>query len=1075
MNSLRGPPLTEALAQQLLDFSRDLDVGLLEAVVNTVYSPTTPQQQALANQTLMQFKALPDAWTRVDRIIELSTNQQTKYFGLSILEETIKTKWKSLPPEQREAIKGYIVGLVISTSTNVQMVVEQKLYLQKMNQILVQILKQEWPHNWQSFIPDIVAASRTNETMCQNNMVILKLLSEEVFDFSSGQMTHRKARKLKDTMCEQFGEVFQLCMFVLDNTSSNVLIKATLETLLRFLSWIPLGYMFETDLISRLHKYLGIPQFRNIALQCLTEIGCVKLEPGQYASQLGLLYMQTLESLKIMVPPGTNMPRAYRTGTSEEQDFVRFLSLFFTGFLKEHAQLLETTEEAQAGLLQGLEYLVQISDVDETEIFKICLEYWNSLAEGLYNESPYTVSTMQGGLMLNTPQTPRRGLYAPVLSKVRHVMISHMVKPEEVLIVENESGEIVREFMPQHTDTLNQYRAMRETLVYLTHLDCVDTKNIMTERLHRQTDESQWSWKSLNTLCWAVGSISGAMSEEDEKGFLVTVIKYLLMLVEMKRGKDNKAVVASNIMYIVGQYPRFLRAHWKFLKTVVHKLFEFMHETHEGVQDMACDTFIKIAQKCRRYFVAHQQGEPQPFIDEILSQMNTIICDLQPQQIHTFYEAVGYMISAQMDPMVRENLIDRLMVLPNSSWEQNIQLATQNLQAFVSDPERIKQVINVLKTNVAACSSIGQSFVIQLGRIYMDLLSLYRCMSEIISQNIATQGPDAIKNHHVKQLRLVKKETLKLIDTFLGRTDNGDMTVVRDNFVPPLLDVVLSDYRASIPAAREPEVLSVLATLISALKGQLLDKVPAILDAVFECTLDMINKDLSEFPDHRTNFFKMLEAIVTGDCFAALFVIPEGSFRLVMESIYWAMKHTMRNVSETGLNILMEMLRSIVGTQAAPFFYQSFYLSTLEHIFATLADSAYQSGFKQLCDILALMLSYAEENVITTPLAADQPPGTPASVFVRQYLANLLSGAFPNVPRQQLEMIIERMCLEYKDPEAFKTVMQDFLVRIKADGTDELEVLEEQQTLVQEKEKRQRAVQAIPGMLNPYANDTMAD
>jgi hypothetical protein len=47
--------------------------------------------------------------------------------------------------------------------------------------------------------------------------------------------------------------------------------------------------------------------------------------------------------------------------------------------------------------------------------------------------------------------------------------------------------------------------------------------------------------------------------EDDEKRFLVTVIKDLLGLCEMKRGKDNKAVIASNIMYIVGQYPRFLR------------------------------------------------------------------------------------------------------------------------------------------------------------------------------------------------------------------------------------------------------------------------------------------------------------------------------------------------------------------------------------------------------------------------------------------------------------------------------------------------------------------------------------
>lgn len=36
---------------------------------------------------------------------------------------------------------------------------------------------------------------------------------------------------------------------------------------------------------------------------------------------------------------------------------------------------------------------------------------------------------------------------------------------------------------------------------------------------------SQFTWNNLNTLCWAIGSISGAMNEEEEKRFLVTVIK----------------------------------------------------------------------------------------------------------------------------------------------------------------------------------------------------------------------------------------------------------------------------------------------------------------------------------------------------------------------------------------------------------------------------------------------------------------------------------------------------------------------------------------------------------------------
>ena len=56
------------------------------------------------------------------------------------------------------------------------------------------------------------------------------------------------------------------------------------------------------------------------------------------------------------------------------------------------------------------------------------------------------------------------------------------------------------------------------------------------------------SWNGLNTLCWAIGSISGSMMEEQENRFLVTVIRDLLNLCEITRGKDNKAVIASNIM-----------------------------------------------------------------------------------------------------------------------------------------------------------------------------------------------------------------------------------------------------------------------------------------------------------------------------------------------------------------------------------------------------------------------------------------------------------------------------------------------------------------------------------------------
>lgn len=67
---------------------------------------------------------------------------------------------------------------------------------------------------------------------------------------------------------------------------------------------------------------------------------------------------------------------------------------------------------------------------------------------------------------------------------------------------------------------------------------------------------------------------------------------------------------------------------------------------------MACDTFIKIARQCKGQFVLQQPGERQPYVEYVLETMEGITVDLQVHQVHTFYEAVGYMIQAQQDPVV---------------------------------------------------------------------------------------------------------------------------------------------------------------------------------------------------------------------------------------------------------------------------------------------------------------------------------------------------------------------------------------------------------------------------------------
>ena len=792
----------EEAGKRLLDMDQRLDINLLDNVVKAMYAGDSMQQK-VAQNVLTQLKENPNSWMKVDAILQYSKNQETKYFALQILENLIKTRWNALPAVQTAGIKTFIIDLIIKTSSDPATVEKEKFYLTKLNMVLVQILKREWPKRWPTFISDIVGASKSNESLCQNNMNILKLLSEEVFDFSSGQLTQAKTKYLKDTMCVEFSKIYQLCEFVLKSSTNENLVLSTLETMLPFLNWIPEAYIFNTEIIDILtSRFLPEPRFRNITLQCLTEIAAIKNSVQELV--FVKLFTQTMEKLQIVIPITTSIKEAYSKGSDDEQKFIQNLSLFLCTYLKEHGQYLERNPEYNPPLNLALNYLISISEVEEVEIFKICLEYWNLFANRLYQAKNNAVPCIQ------LEQT----MYPRILSTLRYIMIARMAKPEEVLVVENDQGEVVREFM-KDTDSITLYKNMRETLVYLTHLDYADTERIMTSKLTNQVNNSEWSWKSLNTLCWAIGSISGAMTEEDERRFLVTVIKDLLGLCEKKRGKDNKAIIAANIMYVVGQYPRFLRAHWKFLKTVVNKLFEFMHETHDGVQDMACDTFIKISQKCRRHFVTLQAGEPAPFIDEILNNIENIICSLQPQQVHTFYEAVGCMIAAQTDDQILEQLIKKYMALPNAIWNDLVKQADINVE-ILKDQAAVKQLANILKTNIRACKSLGHAYVVQLKAIFLDMLTVYKVMSLNITAAISTNG-EAITNQPViRSMRTVKKETLKLVGLWISQSQNNPL--VLNNFIPPLLESVLVDYKeCTVPSAREPEILSTMAIIVEKL------------------------------------------------------------------------------------------------------------------------------------------------------------------------------------------------------------------------------------------------------------------
>jgi exportin-1 len=142
-------------------------------------------------------------------------------------------------------------------------------------------------------------------------------------------------------------------------------------------------------------------------------------------------------------------------------------------------------------------------------------------------------------------------------------------------------------------------------------------------------------------------------------------------------------------------------------------------------------------------------------------------------------------------------------------------------------------------------------------------------------------------------------------------------------------------------------------------------------------------------------------------------------FSLFMDSILWAIKHTTRDIADTGLNcelpslfMALSLIRTIVCLELVNnfiaatdpsitnAFFRQYYLRITQDILFVLTDSDHKSGFKLQSVLLSRMFQLVEMNHIQVPLfdPSQVPnPNISNAIYAKEFCANLLKQAFPHM------------------------------------------------------------------------------
>jgi exportin-1 len=120
---------------------------------------------------------------------------------------------------------------------------------------------------------------------------------------------------------------------------------------------------------------------------------------------------------------------------------------------------------------------------------------------------------------------------------------------------------------------------------------------------------------------------------------------------------------------------------------------------------------------------------------------------------------------------------------------------------------------------------------------------------------------------------------------------------------------------------------------------------------------------------------------------------------MIMDSIAWSFKHTMRDIGEVGLNICIELMNNFskCNSQLSNQFFQEYYINILQDTFFVLTSTSHKSGFKLQSIILMNIFQLVESNIISVPLYDSKSGVSNNTEYVLKFCSDMLQSAFPHL------------------------------------------------------------------------------
>ncbi|MES1922780.1 Exportin-1, partial [Bonamia ostreae] len=213
------------------------------------------------------------------------------------------------------------------------------------------------------------------------------------------------------------------------------------------------------------------------------------------------------------------------------------------------------------------------------------------------------------------------------------------------------------------------------------------------------------------------------------------------------------------------------------------------------------------------------------------------------------------------------------------------------------------QISKVLRINIKVAKGLGSFFELQLSVINIDMLDLYKFLTDHISNFAKENGEMIFQDGKTRIIMTIRSEILTLFRIHIGNIKENNKNIITEKFIPALYEPLLDQFMNIHPLVRDHHVVSLFEVLIEKTGTEAKSLLPQIFSTLIKNTAEMVETRKSEFSEHGVKLYRLLKAIFV-HCFPVILSLNESDFMYLYTRVINGVDHRSGEISRLGLEIV---------------------------------------------------------------------------------------------------------------------------------------------------------------------------